>query len=125
MLIEQRLRAFARPLLLRALGLAATEPRTIGVCLFRRRFLRRAFSDSFQIDDITHAGLHHLEDRRKKERQRRAKIDSIAIQNPRMPLSDSTNNSISLCGNEFFCALARARAMAIAARPSFFRCYDP
>src|SRR5437870_261901 len=66
MLVEQRLGALALLLLLRALGLAATEPRTIGVSLLRRRFLCGAFPDSVQIDDITHARLHHLEDRRKR-----------------------------------------------------------
>src|SRR5262245_25850486 len=113
MLIEQRLRAFAALLLQRALRLAATKPRTIGVGLLRRRFLCCALPQSIQIDDISHARLHYAKIAG-RERQRRGKTDSIAIQNPRMPMSDRINNRVSLCGNQTYCALARAHAMAIA-----------
>src|SRR5262245_24087958 len=101
MLVEQRLRAFAALLILRALRLAATKPRTIGIGLLRRRFLCGALPESIQIDDVTHARPHHAKTA-EKERMRREKINSITIQNPRMPIPDSTNNGISLCENQFF-----------------------
>jgi hypothetical protein len=91
MLVEQRLRAFAALLILRALRLGATKPRTIGISLLRRRFLCGALPESIQIDDVTHARTHHAKTA-EKERMRREKINSITIQNPRMPIPDSTNN---------------------------------
>jgi hypothetical protein len=88
MLIEQRFRAVAALFILRALRLAAAKPRTIGVGLLRRQVLGGALPESIQIDDVTHARLHHAKTA-EKEQQRRAKMDSIAIQNPRMPIFDS------------------------------------
>ena len=80
MLIEQRLRALALLLLVGALRLAAAELRAIGVGLLCRGFLRGALPESIQIDDFTsHARLHHAKTAG-KERQRRAKIVPIAIQ---------------------------------------------
>ena len=85
MLIEQRLRAFAAMLLLRGLRLSAAKTRTIGVGLLRSRFLCGALPESIQIDDITHARLHHAKTAGKERQCRRRRTDSIAIQNPRMP----------------------------------------
>ncbi|HXD53060.1 MAG TPA: hypothetical protein VN689_14260 [Burkholderiales bacterium] len=91
MLVELHTGALALLPLLRTLGFAAAESRAVGVGLLRRRFFLSAFSEAFQIDDITHARLHHAKTAG-KERQRRVKIDPITIQNPRMPVSDNTNN---------------------------------
>src|ERR1044072_4898584 len=83
MLIERRLRALALLSLLRALGLVATEPRTIGVGFLCRRFLCRAFPDSIYIYHITHARLHHLEARRKRATASRKKRINC---HPRIPV---------------------------------------
>jgi hypothetical protein len=91
MLIERRLRALALLLLVGALRLAATELRAIGVGFLCRGIFCGALPESLQIDDVTHARLHQAKTA-EKERQRRVKIVSIAIQNPRMPIPDNTNN---------------------------------
>jgi hypothetical protein len=106
MLVEQRLRAFAALLVLCALRLAATKPRTIGVGLLRRGFLCGALPESIEIDDVTHGRIHHAKTA-EKERTRREEINLITIQNPRMPIPDSTNNGISLCENQFFAQQSR------------------
>src|SRR5882757_6771982 len=90
--------AFLRRFIVCAFGFGAAKARTVGVGLFRRLFPLVALLESFQVDDVPHARLHHSAARRQK-RSRCAQAKPMVIQNPRVELFDSINKWISLCEN--------------------------
>src|SRR5882757_6398852 len=82
----------------RALGFGATKSRTIGFGLLRRLPALIALLESLQVDDVAHDCPRHPAARRgdmqvrKQVWPRCAPAGSMVIQNPRLVLSDSTNN---------------------------------